>query len=564
MRSSGLRTIMTILVLLALAASLNTPAGAMTARPDQRGRSAVRDSSPAVAMRTATPIKHLVVIYQENVSFDHYFATYPHAANLPGEPRFAAPYPTPRINGLSARLLTHNPNMRQPFRLARKQALTCGMNHDYMAEQRAYNGGRMDQFVQWTEGWQGDPARYWNWQVNPPRAWQYCPWGVVMGYYDGNTVTALWNYALHFAMDDNAHGTTFGPSTVGALNLVAGDTSGAVCAPYALQFGIHTCSWKLTPRQRLDKNVRPIAIHDDIDPYYDDCSVGGPHNKSRTAALTTRNIGDLLTAAHITWGWFAAGFANCLATHPAVAYDVQIARINPATDGRVSYDYDPHQEPFQYFATTSNPHHKWPSSVAMIGRTDRANHQYNLKDFWQAAESGNLPAVSFLKAPSYQTGHPGYSDPLDEQAFLVSTINRLEQLPSWRETAIIITYDDSDGWYDHVPGKIVNHSATQFDFHCGSRSDAVPWRCGYGPRIPYLVISPYARTNVVDHALIDQSSTLRFIEDNWLGGVRLSRESFDNRAGSIAGMFNFGRPPAGRLFLDPRTGAVINARGHAP
>jgi phospholipase C len=247
-----------------------------------------------------------------------------------------------------------------------------------------------------------------------------------------------------------------------------------------------------------------------------------------------------------------------------VTYDVQVARINPATDGRVSYDYDPHEEPFQYFATTSNPHHKSPSSVAMIGRTDRANHQYNLKAFWQAAEAGNLPAVSFVKAPSYQTGHPGYSDPLDEQAFLVSTINRLEQLPSWRETAIIITYDDSDGWYDHDPGKIVNHSATQFDFHCGSRSDAVPWRCGYGPRIPYLVISPYARINFVDHVLIDQSSTLRFIENNWLGGVRLSRESFDNRAGSIAGMFNFGRPPTERLFLDPRTGAVINARGHAP
>ena len=101
MRSLYLRTIVTILVLLTLAASLNTPAGAMKARPDQRSRSAVRDSSPAVALRTATPIKHLVVIYQENVSFDHYFATYPHAANLPGEPRFAAPYPTPRINGLS-------------------------------------------------------------------------------------------------------------------------------------------------------------------------------------------------------------------------------------------------------------------------------------------------------------------------------------------------------------------------------------------------------------------------------------------------------------------------------
>jgi phospholipase C len=553
MPSLCLRTIMTILILLTLAASRNTSAGAMKAGPDQLRRSAVRDRSPAMSLRTATPIKHLVVIYQENVSFDHYFATYPHAANLPGEPRFDAPYPTPRINGLRRRLLTHNPNLRQPFRLDRKHALTCDMDHGYTAEQRAYDSGRMDQFVQWTDRTSQ--------QANPRL---YCPRGVVMGYYDGNTVTALWNYARHFAMDDNAHGTTFGPSTVGALNLVAGDTAGAVCAPYALQFGIHTCSWKLTPRQRLDTNARPIAIHDDIDPYYDDCSVGGPHDKSRTTALITRNIGDPLTAARITWGWFAGGFDSCLATHPAVAYDVQVARINPATDMQGSYDYDQHQEPFQYFATTSNPHHHRPSSVAMIGRTDRAHHQYGLQDFWRAAETGHLPAVSFLKAPQYQTGHPGYSDPLDEQAFLVRTINRLERLPSWPHTAIIITYDDSDGWYDHDPGRIVNHSATQFDFHCGTTSDGVPGRCGYGPRLPYLVISPYARINFVDHRLLDQSSTLRFIEDNWLRGVRLSRESFDNRARSIVGMFNFGRPPAERLFLDPRTGTVVTAPGHAP
>src|SRR5438874_992672 len=187
MRIHGRRSAMASLVLLTLAASLSTPAGAMQARTDQLSRGAARDSSPAVSVRTATPIKHLVVIYQENVSFDHYFATYPHAQNRPGEPRFVAPYSTPRINGLSARLLTHNPNLRQPFRLDRKQALTCDMDHGYTAEQRAYNGGRMDQFVQWVNrlGPQRNTARY-------------CPRGVVMGYYDGNTVTALWNYALHF------------------------------------------------------------------------------------------------------------------------------------------------------------------------------------------------------------------------------------------------------------------------------------------------------------------------------------------------------------------------------
>jgi len=86
-----------------------------------------------------------------------------------------------------------------------------------------------------------------------------------------------------------------------------------------------------------------------------------------------------------------------------------------------------------------------------IGHTDQANHQYDLSAFWNAATFGNLPAVSFIKAPTYQDGHPIDSDPADERNFLVNTINRLQSLPEWNSTAIIITYDDSGGWYDHVP-----------------------------------------------------------------------------------------------------------------
>src|SRR5256714_6059373 len=150
MRSRCPRTIMTMLVLLTLAASLNTPAGAMKARPDQVRGSAVRDRSPAVAMRTATPIEHLVVIYQENVSFDHYFATYPVAANPPGEPAFHAAPGTPTVNGLGDALLTRNPNLSNPQRLDRSQALTCDQDHAYTDEQRAMDMGAMDQFVQRT------------------------------------------------------------------------------------------------------------------------------------------------------------------------------------------------------------------------------------------------------------------------------------------------------------------------------------------------------------------------------------------------------------------------------
>src|SRR5262249_29154950 len=153
-----------------------------------------------------------------------------------------------------------------------------------------------------------------------------------------------------------------------------------------------------------------------------------------------------------------------------------------------------------------------------------ANHQYDLSDFWTAVDHGTMPAVSFLKAAAYQDGHAGYSDPLDEQQFLVDTINRLERTKDWKSTAVIIAYDDSDGWYDHAMGPIVSQSNSAQDAltgagSCGTaKAGAYLDRCGYGPRQPLLVISPFARQNFVDHTSTDQSSILRFIEDNWQTG----------------------------------------------
>src|SRR5207237_10496286 len=131
--------------------------------------------------------------------------------------------------------------------------------------------------------------------------------------------------------------------------------------------------------------------------------------------------------------------------------------------GVVSRDDLPVHEPFQYSASTANPLHLPPGPVAAIGRTDQSNHQYDLTDFWAAVDAGNLPAVSFLKAPAYQDGHAGYSDPLDEQEFIVTTINNLHRTPFFHDTAVIIAYDDSDGWYDPVMGPIVHLSHDPLD-----------------------------------------------------------------------------------------------------
>src|SRR5574340_897040 len=163
---------------------------------------------------TTTPIKHIVVIFQENVSYDHYFATYPNAANPTGEPQFKASKDTPSVNGLTQGLIENNPNSKTPFRLDNtlSQIITCDENHDYKREQQAYDGGLVDKFVETVSN------------VGPGCN---ADGSTVMGYYDGNTVTALWNYAQHFAMSDNSFSTTYGPSTVGALNLISAHTHAA-------------------------------------------------------------------------------------------------------------------------------------------------------------------------------------------------------------------------------------------------------------------------------------------------------------------------------------------------
>jgi phospholipase C len=508
---------------------------------------------PALATRTATPIKHLVVIFQENVSFDHYFATYPVAANsTAGEPVFRAREGTPNVNGLDGALLTNNPNLANPQRLSRAQALTCDQGHGYTQEQLAMDHGAADMFVQQTGGGL-TLAQCLAAVGNKAPAGGVNPNFAVLDYYDGNTTTAMWNYAQRFAMSDNSFSTGFGPSTPGALNLISGNTFGAICG------GSGTINAPKCTGPFSTANSPGVAapqgtgtVVSDDRPLFDNCNTG-----QSTAEMGGRNIGDLLNAHGLTWGWFQGGFANCKQdTH---------TNIGGATVG----DYIMHHEPFQYYPQTSNPLHLPPSSNAMIGRQDQANHQYDISNFFTAADAGRLPAVSFLKAPAFQDGHPGYSDPLDEQTFLTQTINHLQRLDTWRSTAVVIAYDDSDGWYDHVVAPLVSESQTPVDAltgtgQCGASTARVPsgqqGRCGYGMRQPLLVISPFARTNFVDHTLTDQSSITRFIEDNWRLG-RLGAGSADAFAGTLNNMFDFNRPDPSRLILDPTTGQPARGDG---
>ncbi len=531
----------------------------------------------AAQLPTATKIKHLVVIFGENISFDHYFATYPNAQNNAGETAFSAAAGTPAVNGLSApldpthgfapvsgvNLLTDNPNFTNaangagavnPFRLASSQAATADQGHNYLPEQQASDNGAMDLFPKFT-GTAGPPP-----DAGPAAATK----GLVMAYYDGNTLNAYWNYAQTGALNDNSWTTVFGPSTPGAINLISGQTNGFAATNHS----------PLSASHAVADGHGGFTLIGDTDPLGDTCSAAADQN-----SFAGKNVGDLLNAKSVSWGWFEGGFDLTLTNANGTT---GCARSTPQTvtapAGSLSTDYIPHHAPFQYYPSTANPTHARPSATPAIGRSvetdgvtaEPANHQYDSHDFFDALSAGNLPAVVYLKAPAFQDGHPGYSDPVDEQNFIVSVVSALQAAEEWSTTAVVVDYDDSDGWYDHQAPPIVNPSTSTSDglnvagvdggagvCNSGAQQNgaapatpllglpptdggaAVPvqGRCGYGTRVPMLVISPFAKRNFVDHTLTDQTSILRFVEDNWLGGQRVQPGgSFDTIANSIQNM----------------------------
>jgi phospholipase C len=528
------------------ASASSTPKFAGYHTPSPVSASFYRDTN-----RTATPIKHLVVIFDENVSFDHYFGTYPYAANTDGT-KFVAKPGTPTVDGLYKKitksgpvgpLLTSNPNEYNPQRLSSSEALTCDQNHDYTPEQKAEDGGKMDMFVQNTE--QDDCSTTGEY---------YGPPGIVMDYYDGNTVTGLWNYAQNYAMSDNNWDTTFGPSTEGAIDVSSGLSSDA--------YAVTPSGTKTTDSGAITSDG---TVYGDVDPYYDQCSDSNHTSSNPEGVMTGENIGDLLNARHVTWGWFQGGFAPTSSNSGGAVCGAQSDNI----DGSALNEYTPHWNPFEFNATTANPAHLAPSSEAAIGRTDQANHQYDLSDFAQTLKDGNLPSVSYLKGTTEESGHPGESGPIDEQKFIVNTVNQIEESRYWPSTAIVITYDDSDGWYDHAAPKLLNGSDNSAIDTAMCEQTAVTvgagsGRCGYSQRLPMVVISPYTRDNYVSGNLTNTTSVVKFIENNWLHGQRIPG-AFDATSGSLdapGGLLDFRvRPHFQPLILSPTTGAVVSGGG---
>ena len=482
-------------------------------------------------------------------------APIPQAANPPGDPPFEARANTPTVNNLlpsplngNRDLRATNPNQSKPFRLDRTQFVTCSQDHTYRPEQRAANLGRMNRFVQPTD----------NSDVCAPAA--------------ARAVTA-------------GHGLLRRQHGDGAVELRPALRPQRQRVRRRRTGRRHPAPSTSSPDARpgpprtTTKTVTQGVLYGDADPSTTICS----DPAKGQATLTGPNVGDLLTQAGVSWGWFQGGF-----------------RLDPATtrrrraNGTIGTSRASRRRTTRRTTTRSSTSTRPPTRdtcrrrrTRRSGMTTRRNHQYDLGDFWTAADSGHLPAVSYLKAAGYQDGHPGpqNSNPLDEQDFLVSTLNHLQRLPEWsshRGGARLGRLGRAVR--PRVPAQRAPLGQRALDRslrrrHCETPS-AVPgsarrararpgdrvfeMRCGYGERLPLLVVSPYAQDNHVDHTLIDQTSVLQFIEDNW-GLGRLGHESFDAEAGSLLEHVRL-QPTAGRpahpqpLHRQPEPATVDRAR----
>ena len=179
--------------------------------------------------------------------------------------------------------------------------------------------------------------------------------------------------------------------------------------------------------------------------------------------MAGNNIGNLLNERNVTWGWFIGGFDLNVKNKNGTT-GCKRSSVSPRLPARWLPTTFPTISRFSTTLRRRIQRMPAPRQFKRLGISgDAANHQYDVHDFYDAVKAGNFPAVSFLKARAFQDGHAGYSNPLDEQTFLVQVTNFLQRTPEWKDTAVIIAYDDSDGWYDHQMSPIVNQSTGSRD-----------------------------------------------------------------------------------------------------
>lgn len=422
------------------------------------------------------PIGHIIVISLENHSFDNLFGAFPGAegiaqagsAAVQVDARGQAFRKLPPVIDTTSQPL--RPDTRfpsdlpnAPFPIERYVAAkdkTGDLVHRFYQEQAQINGGAMNRFAGLSDAG-----------------------GLAMGYYDASG-TALWRYAREYTLADRFFHAAFGGSFLNHFWMVCACTPRFDAAP---------------PQTRAELDDNGLLRHDGpVTP--DGYAVntlqpeGGPHMKGIAPdrllpPQTMPTIGERLSAASVSWAWYAGGWAAAEAGHAAK-------------------DFQYHHQPFAYFSAYA------PGSEA------RAEHLKDEADFFRDLKEGTLPAVSFYKPSGDSNWHPGYADVTTGDAHFAKIMKAIEESPVWKSSVVIVTFDENGGYWDHVPPP---------------KGD----RWGPGVRVPTLIISPFARRHFVDHTAYDTTSILRFIEARF--GLEPLGER-DRAAGDLGAGLDFETP----------------------
>ncbi|MGA7707806.1 MAG: alkaline phosphatase family protein [Acidobacteriaceae bacterium] len=382
------------------------------------GATATASSTVTVQTQGATnsPITNLIIVMMQNHSLDNLFGTYPGANGLNAS--------LPSYSQVDAKGNTISPTLVNRLSVA-------DLNHNRPTYVASWDNGLMDKFA-YTNG------------------------DLAMQYYD-NTISGLasdqsswsianlWSYAQQYALADNFFASAMNSEPAQEFYMVA------------------ATAFNLTTASSL--------------PYYDPCSaveqakdgdlgtIAGP--------LTTTTLGDQLTAAQVSWGYYMTNYAN--------------------SQSGTCTNYTPQEDPFQYFTSTENSSHI---------------QNFTLASFESDLNNGTVPSVLWIQPDGDQDMHPGGGNVMDGVEFLSTVVQDVQNSSIWPNSAIIVLWDESGGWYDHVaPPQLANTE-------------------GLGARVPVLVISPFAKTNYISHQQMDFVSILRFIQWNWnLGELPAASQS---------------------------------------
>jgi phospholipase C len=495
-------------------------------------------------------VKYVFVIFQENRSFDSYFGSFPGAHNLFSQPPRQTPGYYQQFLDLNGKTTTI-----EPFRIGPEQyaADTDDVDHSFlrMGAKMDVVGGlaAMDKYALIEE------LKYTTPGANPTlQAKQYGE--LTMAYEDCDTIPVMWNYANRFTLFDNFFQHTIGPSTPNAIDMIAGQTG--------------ETQWVKHPEQSSSNPVLAALgqgepVTSDNDPFWGSAADPNPPNlkepinpgdnpnvyqinQTYASLPLTFNGKDIraitgfdrmaksdltdvradipaiaaLKAQAVPWGWFQEG------------YDVE------PTGGTLHSSYIGHHNGPQYFGYVSN-------------NAQISSSLHGLNDFFVAMGSNALPSqggvyyirggyenINNLKPadadPAVQQNflgdddHPGYSDAQISDALVAREVNAIVKSPYWSQSAILMTYDESEGDYDHVPPPITEFSPAGLPLV-------------HGPRIPLIVISPYANAHVVSHESGDHNSIIRFIDQ--LFGLPYLADLPDEAGARVHGQKKYGQSNLG-------------------